>query len=120
VRRGRDWRTDYFSLFQEKKNIAPSFEEIITELYKKTGNFEASFSSKMIATLNDGMPIWDQYILGNLGLKLNGHKEEKLKNAIALYEDICNWYTSYLQRRTQKSAYPNSMNLCLNSLGCLR
>ena len=102
VRRGRDWRTDFFSLFQEKKNIAPSFEEIITALYKMTGNVEASFSSKMIATLNDGMPIWDQYILENLGLKLNGHKQEKLMNAIAMYKDICDWYTSYLQTENAK------------------
>jgi hypothetical protein len=56
----------------------------------------------MIATLNDGMPIWDQYILENLGLKLNGHKQEKLKNAIAMYKDICDWYTSYLQTENAK------------------
>ena len=35
-------------------------------LYVETGNIEASFSSKMIATIDSDKPIWDQYVLQNM------------------------------------------------------
>ena len=74
-----------------------SFEQIITELFRKTGNVEASFSSKMLATIDPSKPVWDQYVLQNLCLKLKGStQEEKLKNAIELYERIEEWYAEYL------------------------
>ncbi len=73
------------------------FEQIITELYRLTGNVEASFSSKMLATIDASKPIWDQYVLQNLGLELMGKtQEEKLQNAVALYAQIMNWYADYL------------------------
>ena len=58
---------------------------------------EASFSSKMLATIDPSKPIWDQYVLKNLGLQLKGKDaESKLKNAIDLYSKIEDWYNSYL------------------------
>ena len=33
---------------------------------------EASFSSKMLATINADMPIWDRYVVQNLCLDLKG------------------------------------------------
>ena len=70
---------------------------IITELYHLTGNVEASFSSKMLATIDPSKPIWDQYVLQNLGLALTGKtQEEKLANAIHLYDQIEKWYKDYL------------------------
>ena len=97
VRRDADWRREYYTLFESKKNSTPSFEEIITILYEKTGKVEASFASKMIATIDTEMPIWDQYVLRNLGLELEGTKETKLSNAITLYRGIGQWYAEYLE-----------------------
>ena len=58
---------------------------------------EASFSSKMLATIDAKKPIWDQYVLQNLGLELTGKtKEEKLLKAIDLYRRIEQWYADYL------------------------
>ena len=51
----------------------------------------------MLATIDSSKPIWDQYVLQNLGLKLTGRtQEEKLQNAKALYQQIENWYEAYL------------------------
>lgn len=98
IRRNNDWRKNYYGLFPIAKNEHWSFEQIITELYKKTGNIECSFSSKMLATIDADKPIWDQYVLKNLGFTLTGKTQmEKLENAMTVYSQIEEWYTSYLE-----------------------
>ena len=53
---------------------------ILNEIYQKTGNIEGSFTSKLLATINPNLPIWDQYVLKNIGLKVKEtSKEEKIK-----------------------------------------
>ena len=97
VRRNEAWRKIYYSMFEEMKQGSPTFESILRILYEKTGNIEASFSSKMLATLCPEKPIWDRYVLENLGLKLDGSsKEQQLHNAVLLYKEIENWYLSFL------------------------
>lgn len=47
----------------------------------------------MLATLLTEKPIWDQYVVQNLNMKLTGAtKKEKLKNAVILYGDTEKWY----------------------------
>lgn len=100
VRRNETWRKSYYSYFEAIKNKHPSFENIITFLYDTTGNIEPSFSSKMLATLSPEKPIWDKYVVQNLGLQLDGTtKQEKLQNAILLYEDIEKWYAIFLSTK---------------------
>lgn len=97
VRRNEQWRREYYTLFENVKHKDITFGEIITELYHKTGNIEASFSSKMLATINPEKPIWDRYVLQNLSLKIIGSTQEaKLNNAIQLYHDIELWYETFL------------------------
>ena len=70
---------------------------LLIYLYKYTGNIEPSFSSKMLATIIPSKPIWDQYVVQKLNMKLGGKsKEEKLENAIVLYDNIEKWYEDYL------------------------
>ena len=100
LRRDDEWRHYYFSLFEEykKRKDVPSFGEIQLRLFQHCGQVESSFSSKMLATLDPNMPIWDSYILKNLGLNINGRtKEERLSYAVVLYGSICNWYTDFLK-----------------------
>ena len=97
IRRNEKWRKCYYGLFEKARKDHYSFEQIITELFKLTGNIEASFSSKMLATIDATKPIWDQYVLQNLGLVLSGKTQEiKLKNAVSLYGQIEMWYKEYL------------------------
>lgn len=97
VRRNSDWRNKYYELFEQGKNNPLTFEFIIEAMYEASGNVEASFSSKMYATLNPERPLWDQYVLKNIGMKLEGKsQQEKLRNAIILYAEIEDWYSRYL------------------------
>ena len=103
IRRNEEWRKNYYSLFVKARNMKYSFDQIISELYLLTGNVEASFSSKMLATIDATKPIWDQYVLNNLGLQLFGKsQEEKLQNAIEIYHQIESWYDSYLTSEEAK------------------
>ena len=97
VRRNEAWRKTYYSLFQQAKEKHYSFADVINALYETTGNVEASFSSKMIATIDPEKPIWDQYVLQNLGLELKGKtSRDKVKQAIVIYAQIEKWYQEYL------------------------
>ncbi len=97
IRRNAEWRKIYYDLFETAKAGPVTFSEIITTLFEKTGNIEASFSSKMLATLHPDKPIWDQYVLHNLNLQLTGkNKQERLKNAVTLHFGIEKWYGEFL------------------------
>lgn len=102
VRRNAEWRECYYALFQRGKSEELSFADIITYLYEQTGNVEPSFSSKMYATINTDKPIWDQYVLKNLNLQLEGKGEERLHNAIDLYVRIEAWYEEFLKTQNGK------------------
>ena len=70
VRRNELWRNEFYLILEKSKNTKPSFETILLDLYKKTGRVEASFASKLVATVNPSLPIIDSVVLRNLGMKL--------------------------------------------------
>lgn len=99
VRRDEKWREIFYTYFEDiKNNKTITFDELVSYMYEKTGNIEASFCSKLLSTINPNMPIWDQYVLANLGLKVEGNtKEEKLKNTVIIYNKILETENSKLK-----------------------
>ena len=77
VRRGADWQKVYYEIFEREKNNEPHFDKILTEIYDRTGNTEMSFTSKMVHSIDTNKPIWDQYVLANLGLELKVYNPVK-------------------------------------------
>lgn len=105
VRRNAEWRNGYYHYFQEIKSSHDiTFDAIIDYLYNtlKTNQgrqhpVEASFSSKMLATINPDMPILDSQVLTNMGLSIIGKTpEEKLLCAKNVYAEICKRYRTYV------------------------
>ena len=89
------YQTYYAFLEQNKGNPDLTFEEILTYLYEKTGAVHASFSSKLLATVNPNMPIWDKFVLQNLGLRTPyTYQKDRLQKTVQLYQQICDWYES--------------------------
>ena len=105
VRRNELWRKKYFTLMTDyRKRGDPSFGEILLRLLQKTGQIEASFASKMLATLDEDMPIWDHNVLKALNLKLTGKTPElKMSNAVVLYDRICRWYMAFMKTENAKN-----------------
>lgn len=99
IRRDKDWQDIYYNFFENNKlNDDLTFKNIIIYLYEKTGIIEASYSSKLLATVNSDKPIWDKYVLKNLGKKQSGKtKLEQINNSIILYEDIVEWYDEFMK-----------------------
>ena len=104
VRRNETWRLTFYKLFEECKNKPElSFNKIITDLYQSTGNVEASFSSKMLATINPNMPIWDANIMKYFDYKLTGNNnEERVHNAIRIYDALIKEYAELLAMNDAK------------------
>lgn len=120
IRRNEEWRKEYYNYFESVKNNTDiDFNTIIDELYRRTkGNVEASFASKMLATICPNMPILDSQVLANLDLEIKGYKEKKLENAKAVYRQICQRYTDFQMTSNCKKAiqifdglFPNYTNL---------
>lgn len=98
VRRNFNWQKIYYTIMETGKTQQLSFENVLFFLYKQTGRVEASFTSKLIHTLNKDMPILDKYVLQNLDKKIplcTG--EEKIKNVVRIYTEIVEWYKNALQ-----------------------
>ena len=94
--RPADFYNCFYTFLEENKhNQQLTFEDVITYLYDKTGSIHASFSSKLLAAVNPDMPIWDQFVLKNLGLRPPYYYEkDRLQKTIALYDKIRGWYTT--------------------------
>lgn len=99
VRRNEGWRKQYYQLFEQiKQSNKLEFAYILEELYHLTGNIEASFSSKMLATLKPEMPIWDKYVIQNLQIKIPKDSDAKrILKVEKSYSDIVEWYRKFMK-----------------------
>lgn len=70
-RKPPDWYAFFFRLLQrEKSNAALSFGRVLETLHREHGHVEPSFSSKLVATVNPDMPVYDRFVRENLELKV--------------------------------------------------
>ncbi len=72
VRRNTAWQGSYFAIMGRARREALQFTAVLDELRQATNRLEASFASKLIATLNPSLPVIDKFVLRNVGLSLPG------------------------------------------------
>jgi hypothetical protein len=70
VRRGHDWQDKFYGLLEAQKSRKVDFAQLLHALHQRTGRYEASFASKLLATINPDMPVIDSVVLRNLDLRL--------------------------------------------------
>lgn len=82
--RSRSYYYNYFLFLQQhKNNAAITFEMIANHLYQTTGRFELSFSSKLLATINPKMPVWDKVVaIDHFGLSLSSYTPRKYSSRL--------------------------------------
>lgn len=95
-----DWYDQFYGLMQgyRSQGVQPGFDQVLDEMYQATGNLEASFSSKLVHTLNPKAPVWDQYVLANTGLKAPPQWNditERLQKAKATYARLARWFSEF-------------------------
>jgi hypothetical protein len=87
-----------------------------TALKFATGRVEASFASKLVATLEPDQPVIDKYLLLHFGLSLPTRtSRNRIENTVEVYEQLCRAYqpfisstTGSLIRRLFDEEYPDS------------
>ena len=104
IRRNQEFCNQYFSILQEhKKNKMLSFENVLTALLT-TGKLEASFSSKLLATINPELPVWDKEVLRNIDSELmpSSSTGDRIKDAVQKYNAMVDYYKVKIQSEEGK------------------
>lgn len=94
VRRGGMWRAVFFELLEYSKTAGIDFAQALRFLADSTGRLEASFASKLVATLDPSKPVVDKFVLMNFGLELPHQKAvNRTMSIIEVYERLILEYT---------------------------
>jgi len=97
VRRNADWQSQFYKLFQNYKDKPVTFSEILGAIQKNTGRYEASFASKLVASIHPDKPVIDKFVLENVGLKLSyapsKNREQKI---LSTYEKLQEKFERFL------------------------
>lgn len=87
IRRNVEWQKKFYKLFEDSKFKKPSFGTIFKNLYEDTGRVEASFSSKLVATMDPNKPVVDKFILQIFELKLPlSYEKNRIEKTIKIYD----------------------------------
>lgn len=87
----------YYRFMEMKKKTGTSFEDSLHYIYESCGRYETSFCSKLVATIHPERPVWDTFVLENIGLKApySGAKD-KMRKIVTTYESLVKWYENFL------------------------
>ncbi len=98
MKKKKEFYEAYYKLMEEGKNKNITFEDVLMSLFNEFGSVEASFSSKLISTLNVDYPIWDSYVLKNLNIKVPSYgSKDRLAKTVETYKYLCEWYEEFLK-----------------------
>lgn len=98
VRRNRNWRRNYFDILEANKSRSIGFEEVFNEIFERTGCVEASFASKLVATINPDLPVIDRFSLKNAGLTLPHYTHENRRVIIVSRYEALTQYVRTFER----------------------
>ncbi len=99
VRRKAHWRLHYYELMEAMKCRGVTFAQALRVLRQRTDRIEASFASKLVATLNPNRPVVDKFVLKNFGLRLPYHYvTNREAKTIQVYDELCLKYQDLMGR----------------------
>jgi hypothetical protein len=96
----------FYKIFEENKSMKDrTFRSIVESIYESTKECEASFSSKILHTLDPSYPIFDSIVLGHLGIKKTFIKntEKRINQCVEIYTHMINEYSDFLKTITAKN-----------------
>ena len=94
----------YFYL-ENKKNTNVKYEDILNYFQVEYGSLEKSFSSKVLATINPDMPVWDSEVLKKLDMTAPTiNTKNRFEKTVEMYYEIVEWYKEYMETYNAKEA----------------
>lgn len=101
VRRNTVWRKSFFQTLEQAKSAPLTFDAALQSIYAATGRMEASFASKLIATIDPDQPVIDSVVLRNLKLKPpSAGSANRCDDIERLHMRIGEIYSRYLESRS--------------------
>ncbi len=98
VRRNAPWREAFFRLLESGKSKPPTINHVLKHMHAVAGRIEASFASKLIATIDPGMPVIDSVVLKNLGETLPLRTDKRRIEGVAtLHRRLAEGYGAFLK-----------------------
>lgn len=99
IRRSENWQKIYYKYLEKaSRGKRLQFNDLLVALHEETENIEASYCSKLIATIDPSKPIIDKYVLKNIGAKLPYYaSKDRIKKICDLYEEMYEKYSEYLE-----------------------
>jgi CRISPR/Cas system CSM-associated protein Csm2 small subunit len=106
----------YYSYMEENKSSGITFEKTLNYLFEELGRVEPSFSSKLVATIDPSLPIWDSVVLNNFKLKPPAYyRKNRVSECINLYNVLVKEYKELMETEEANSTikifdnvYPNT------------
>ena len=103
VRRGLVWQEVYYELMARSKNEGLQFHVVLDLLRQATGRCEASFASKLIATITPHAPVIDSVVLRNLGLRLPyANSSDRMARICKLHQKLGMLFGEFLDAENGK------------------
>lgn len=99
VRRNDAWQLHFYTLLEMSKGTGITFPNGLCTLLERTSRVEASFASKLVATLHPDKPVIDEFVLSNFGLRLPSGKdrERRCVGCIVVYDQLCDNYVALIK-----------------------
>ena len=92
------WYKEYYSYLEKQKNKTPDFSATLRHLHSVLKRYEPSFSSKLVATIDPNLPIWDSIVLNNMGIKPPLYTSKtKIYEAERIYKKIQEWHETNMK-----------------------
>jgi len=91
---------------EKNKNNNISFKQTLAFFFYKLQRLEPSFSSKILATINSNLPVWDSEVLKRLNIKIPGYnqdKKDRFNQLVIIYDNIVNWYSEFINTAQAKN-----------------
>jgi len=97
IRRNSAWQQVYYRLLERSKREPIGFPEALRTLKEHTNRIEASFASKLVATIRPTAPVVDRYVLAHFGLRLPySSASNRMARTIAVYDKLCQRYEVFM------------------------
>lgn len=100
VRRNAEWQSTFYGLMGRAKTNALGFNSVLDALHHATGRYEASFASKLIATIFPSEPVIDSVVLGNLGVALpQAGDPNRVSGLCQVHQRLKSLFDAYLKTK---------------------